>query len=74
MTTFDGKAFGREIVAVVKDYVGRRTAPLEQRLNRLEARLDRLEEPGSAKAAKTAGKPVVRVMAPTRTHTNGKDA
>jgi len=35
---FDGKAFGAEIVGVVKDYVGRTLEPLIRRLEALESR------------------------------------
>lgn len=55
--TFDGKAFGAEIVSVVKDYVQRQTEPLEARIRVLEAQ---------ARGEKS--KPVVRVAAPSREH------
>jgi len=39
--TFDGKAFGEEMVAVVKGYVARSTGPINDRLARLEEALRR---------------------------------
>jgi hypothetical protein len=36
--SFDGKAFGAEMTAIVKGYVDRATAPLEKRIAELEAR------------------------------------
>lgn len=36
---FDGQAWGEELVAIVKDYVGAQTAPLLARIAALEARL-----------------------------------
>lgn len=36
--SFDGKAFGREIVSMVKDYVAAETRPLVERIKQLEAR------------------------------------
>ncbi|WP_198521675.1 hypothetical protein [Rhizobium sullae] len=50
---FDGKAFGREVVEIVKTYLREQLQPLEERVKQLEA------EAGIAKAAK----PVVRIRA-----------
>ncbi|MBB5755305.1 hypothetical protein, partial [Prosthecomicrobium pneumaticum] len=54
--TFDGKAFGREMVGIVKGYVARRLAPLDERLADLEARIAEID-------GKAAPKPRVRVPA-----------
>lgn len=63
MSTFDGKAFGQEIVGIVKDYLERNLSPVAARLDALDARILLLEaQAGSAKA-----KPVVRVAAGSRT-------
>jgi hypothetical protein len=35
--SFDGKAFGAEIVSAVKDYIRRRVEPLEERIAALES-------------------------------------
>ncbi|ANK84170.1 MULTISPECIES: hypothetical protein [unclassified Rhizobium] len=59
MTGFDGKAFGAEIVGVVKDYLERNLSPVIARLDALEARMVLLE----AQAGTTKNKPVVRVKA-----------
>ncbi|NKM56367.1 hypothetical protein GFL21_17895 [Rhizobium anhuiense] len=37
MKPFDGKAFGAEIVSVVKDYLRREVEPLQARIAALEA-------------------------------------
>jgi hypothetical protein len=55
MSTFDGAAFGREIVDVVKSYLERQLSPLEQRLAILEA-----------KAGIEKAKPTIRVKAAGR--------
>ncbi len=52
---FDGKAFGKEVVEIVKDYLRRQIEPLE-------ARIAALETEAGVKASKT----VVRIAAPTR--------
>ncbi len=52
---FDGKAFGAEVVSLVKDYLGRQLSPLEERIEALEA------QAGIVKA-----KPTVRVKAAVR--------
>lgn len=44
---FDGKAFGSEIVGVVKDYVGRLMDPITRRLEALEARADETPKEGT---------------------------
>lgn len=36
MAGFDGKAFGREVMEIIKDYVAKVTAPLEARIRELE--------------------------------------
>ncbi|NKK85541.1 hypothetical protein GFL80_14985 [Rhizobium leguminosarum bv. viciae] len=56
MKSFDGEAFGKEVVAVVKDYLERNLSPLAARIEQLEARLQLLE--GQAKS-----RPVIRVAA-----------
>lgn len=43
---FNGEAFGREMVSVVKDYVDRATAPLHARISTLEAVAPQHGEPG----------------------------
>jgi integrin beta 3 len=43
---FDGKAFGEEMTAIVKGYVDRATAPLEERIALLEARQPERGEKG----------------------------
>ena len=57
----DGKAFGAEMTAIVKDYVARETAPLLQRIAALEARPapERGEkgEPGERGEAGAPGEP-----------------
>lgn len=59
MGSFDGEAFGKEVVAVVKDYLERTLSPLAARIEQLEARMVLVEaQTGSAKA-----KPTVRVAA-----------
>ncbi|MBB2685855.1 UNVERIFIED_ORG: hypothetical protein GGD47_003458 [Rhizobium etli] len=59
MAGFDGKAFGEEIVRVVKDYMERTMSPMAARIEQLEARVVLLEaQTGSAQA-----KPTVRVAA-----------
>ncbi|WP_392711295.1 hypothetical protein [Rhizobium ruizarguesonis] len=61
-TSFDGKAFGVEIVSVVKDYLERTLSPLAARIEQLEARIVLLEaQAGTAKA-----KPTIRITAPSR--------
>ncbi|MFT2210695.1 hypothetical protein ACLJYM_02280 [Rhizobium giardinii] len=49
---FDGRAFGKEIVEIVRDYLERQLSPLEERISALE----------EAQAGVTkASKPTVRV-------------
>lgn len=43
--TFDGKAFGAEIVAVVKDYMGRELGAILKRLDDLEKQFEALPQP-----------------------------
>lgn len=43
--TFDGKAFGKEIVGVVKDYLAKELAPLAARLDALEKRIEAIPAP-----------------------------
>ncbi|EJC77681.1 hypothetical protein Rleg10DRAFT_6393 [Rhizobium leguminosarum bv. trifolii WSM2012] len=52
MKPFDGRAFGAEIVSVVKDYLRREVEPLQARVAALEAVV------GEAKT-----KPVIRIAA-----------
>jgi hypothetical protein len=40
---FDGKKFGEDIIAAVKDYVERKLAPILDRLERVDQRFDRLD-------------------------------
>ena len=42
---FDGKAFGQEIVGVVKEFVGKELGPILQRMEALEKRLDEMPPP-----------------------------
>ncbi|MGO7787369.1 hypothetical protein ACC703_07810 [Rhizobium ruizarguesonis] len=59
---FDGKAFGAEIVRVVKDHLERSLSPMTARIEQLESRLLLLEaQAGTAKA-----KPTIRITAPSR--------
>lgn len=51
---FDGKAFGLDIVAVVRDYVERQVSPVLLRLQELEARLQELPTPKDGKDGKDA--------------------
>lgn len=44
--TFDGKAFGKEVVDVVKTYVARHVEPLEELIAELEKRIAELEGRG----------------------------
>jgi hypothetical protein len=48
---FDGKAFGAEIVGVVKDFVSRELAPLAARLASIEKRLAEMPAPKDGKDA-----------------------
>ncbi|MGO7174336.1 hypothetical protein ACCT06_10675 [Rhizobium ruizarguesonis] len=59
MKSFDGEAFGKEVVAVVRDYVERNLSPLAARVEQLESRLVLLE----AQAGTTKAKPIVRIAA-----------
>ncbi|ULR46113.1 hypothetical protein [Rhizobium sp. K102] len=59
MSTFDGKAFGAEIVGIVKDYMERNMSPVIARLDALESRILLLE----AQAGATKAKPIVRIAA-----------
>lgn len=59
MGSFDGEAFGKEVVAVVKDYLERNLSPMAARIEQLEARVVLLE----AQAGTTKAKPIVRVAA-----------
>jgi hypothetical protein len=45
---FDGKAFGQEIVGVVKDFVGKELAPILSRMDAIEKRFNELPEPKDA--------------------------
>lgn len=51
---FDGKAFGAEIVGVVKEYVSGSVAPLVERLEAMERRLDDMPTPQDGKDADPA--------------------
>jgi len=59
MKAFDGEAFGKEVVSVVKDYLERTLSPLAARIEQLEARMVLLE----AQAGTAKRRPVVRVAA-----------
>lgn len=59
MKTFDGEAFGKEIVSVVKDYLERDPFALGCPHRALEARMVLLE----AQAGTTKSRPVARVAA-----------
>lgn len=48
---FDGKAFGQEIVGVVKDFVGKELAPILSRMDALEKRFNELPAPRDGKDA-----------------------
>lgn len=52
--TFDGKAFGQEIVGVVKSYVADVLAPINARLDAIERRLDSLPQPRDGRDGKDA--------------------
>lgn len=52
--TFDGKAFGQEIVCVVKSYVAEMLAPINSRLDAFERRLDTLPQPQDGRDGKDA--------------------
>lgn len=43
---FDGKAFGEEVVAAVRDYVSRATEPLKQQIAELERRVAEADQRG----------------------------
>ncbi|MGR9189929.1 hypothetical protein [Rhizobium leguminosarum] len=59
MKSFDGEAFGKEVVAIVTAYLERNLSPLAARIEQLEARLVLVE----AQAGTTKSRPVVRVAA-----------
>ncbi|MGN7878567.1 hypothetical protein [Ensifer sp. 22460] len=63
MAGFDGRAFGAEVVEIVKSYLERNLSPVAARIDALEARLRLLE---AQVPAKEKAKPVVRLAAPTR--------
>ncbi|TCA38495.1 hypothetical protein E0H72_26415 [Rhizobium leguminosarum bv. viciae] len=63
MSSFDGKAFGAEVVGIVKDYLERNITPVAARLDALDARLLLLE----AQAGTTKAKPTIRIAAGSRT-------
>jgi len=48
---FDGKAFGQEIVGVVKEFVGKELGPILQRMEALEKRFNELPAPRDGKDA-----------------------
>ncbi len=48
---FDGKAFGKEIVGVVKEFVGKELAPILSRMDAIEKRLNELPTPRDGKDA-----------------------
>lgn len=50
---FDGKAFGAEIVDVVKDFMSKELAPIAARLASLEKRIDEMPVPKDGKDADT---------------------
>jgi hypothetical protein len=59
MKAFDGEAFGKEVVAIVTDYLERTLAPMAARIEQLESRLLLVE--GQVSATKT--KPTIRIAA-----------
>ncbi|MDH6273544.1 hypothetical protein M2311_003634 [Rhizobium leguminosarum] len=59
MGTFNGQEFGKEVVAIVTDYLERTLSPIAARLDAVEARLALLE----AQAGATKAKPIVRIAA-----------
>ncbi|WET75510.1 hypothetical protein [Rhizobium croatiense] len=59
MKSFDGEAFGKEVVSVVRDYLERNLSPVVARLDAVESRILLLE----AQAGTTKSRPVVRVAA-----------
>ncbi|WP_434711989.1 hypothetical protein NMA58_00745 [Rhizobium sp. YTUHZ045] len=59
MKTFDGEAFGKEVVAIVTDYLERTLSPMAARIEQLESRITLLE----AQAGTTKSRPVVRIAA-----------
>ncbi len=59
MKSFDGEAFGKEVVAIVTDYLERTLAPMAARIEQLEARILLLE----AQTGTTKSRPVIRVAA-----------
>jgi hypothetical protein len=62
--TFDGKAFGKEIVEVVKIYVAEQTAKCTARLDMLEKRIEDLAlNQREITELKALPKPKVRVAA-----------
>jgi len=58
MKSFDGEAFGKEVVAIVTDYLERTLSPMAARIEQLESRITLLE----AQTGTTA-KPIVRIAA-----------
>ncbi|MCG5477470.1 MAG: hypothetical protein KK478_00125 [Ensifer alkalisoli] len=65
MSSFDGRAFGQEVVSIVKNYLERNLSPVVARLDALEARLRLLEAQVPAKESK----PVVRLAARSKQQT-----
>ena len=57
--SFDGEKFGREVVAVVRDYLERNLSPMAARIEQLESRVILLE----AQAGTTKSKPTIRIAA-----------
>jgi hypothetical protein len=65
---FDGKEFGREMVAIVKDYVAAETRPLLDRIKELEARPAPV---GIADAIKSSGGVLILTLTDGRTIDTG---
>ncbi|MDC7742837.1 hypothetical protein [Rhizobium binxianense] len=59
MKTFDGEAFGKEVVAIVTGHLERTLSPLGARLDALESRLVLLE----TQVGTTKAKPTIRIAA-----------
>ncbi|TLX03695.1 hypothetical protein [Rhizobium sp. MHM7A] len=55
---FDGKAFGAEIVQIVKDHLERNLSPVAARIEQLEGRIALLEAQTGTKS-----RPIVRIAA-----------
>ncbi|MBB5255584.1 MULTISPECIES: hypothetical protein [Rhizobium] len=59
MGTFNGQEFGKEVVAIVTDYLERTLAPMAARIEQLESRLLLVE----GQVGATKAKPTIRIAA-----------